>query len=131
MVKLSEIQVKEIMARMETLIARKGMKKKDFYAASGISSSLYSQWNTGTVKPSLRLLAQAAEVLGVDVDFLIDGKAKEPAGGELVNGDAELTAYLEELRKRPEMRMLFHTFAGATKEQIEAIVKAWEAMQGK
>ena len=48
-----------------------------------------------------------------------------------MNGDAELTAYLEELRKRPEMRMLFHTFAGATKEQIEAIVKAWEAMQGK
>ena len=79
MVKLSEIQVKEIMARMETLIARKGMKKKDFYAASGISSSLYSQWNTGTVKPSLRLLAQAAETLGVEVDVLINGKEKAPS----------------------------------------------------
>lgn len=77
--KLSEIQVKEIMARMETLIARKGMNKKDFYAASGISSSLYSQWNTGTVKPSLRLLAQAAETLGVEVDALINGKKEAPS----------------------------------------------------
>ena len=38
---------------------------------------------------------------------------------------------LKKLKNRPEMRILFHTFAGATKEQIEAIVKAWEAMQGK
>lgn len=124
MVNLSENQIKEMIERMEMLIAQKRMKKKDFYAASGISSSLYSQWNTGAVKPSLRFITQSADVLGVSANYLMYGKEKAPP-----KGDAELNEYLEELRTRPEMRIMFHTFKNATKEQIEAIVAAWEAMQ--
>ena len=77
---LSESQVKEIIERMEILIAQKRMKKKEFYEKSGISSSLYSQWNTGAVKPSMRFLAQAADVLDVSIEFLTTGKEKTPSG---------------------------------------------------
>lgn len=79
---LSESQVKEIIERMEILIAQKRMKKKEFYEKSGISSSLYSQWNTGAVKPSMRFLAQAADVLDVSIEFLTTGKEKTPSDGE-------------------------------------------------
>ncbi|WP_312281765.1 helix-turn-helix transcriptional regulator [Oscillibacter sp.] len=44
--------------------------------------------------------------------------------------DEDLRDYLDELRNRPEMRMLFSTTKNATKAQIEAIVKMVEEMQG-
>ena len=43
--------------------------------------------------------------------------------------DAELWAYLEELKTRPEMRMLFKCAADATKEDIVQAVKIIEALQ--
>ena len=44
--------------------------------------------------------------------------------------DDELREYLDELRSRPEKKLLFSVTKNATKEQIEAIVKMVEAMQG-
>lgn len=97
----------------------------------GGSKAMVNGWKTGKSNPTDANLQKLAEYFGCAVEDLEPDKEKEPAGSGLVNDDAELTAYLEELRTRPEMRMLFHTFAGATKEQVEAIVKAWEAMQQK
>ena len=45
--------------------------------------------------------------------------------------DDDLREYLDELRTRPEMRMLFSTTKNATKAQIEAIVQFIEGMQEK
>ena len=41
-------------------------------------------------------------------------------------GDAELAEYLEELKNRPDKRMLFSVTKNATKAQIEAIVRMIE-----
>ena len=46
---------------------------------------------------------------------------------ELVNDDPELTEYLEELRTRPEMKMLFSLTSKATKADVEKAVKIVEA----
>ena len=114
------------------LCEEKGIKGGKMCVDLGLSKSLMTDLKAGRKKGiSAETAQKIADYFGVSMERVMSGKEKEPADGELVNGDAELTAYLEELRKRPEMRMLFHTFAGATKEQIEAIVKAWEAMQGK
>ena len=48
--------------------------------------------------------------------------------------DSELTMYLEELRSRPEMRMLFSVAKDATKEDVEkavAIIEALRKTEGK
>jgi len=114
------------------LCEEKGIKGGKMCVDLGLSKSLMTDLKAGRKKGiSAETAQKIADYFGVSMERVMSGKEKEPASSELVNGDAELTAYLEELRKRPEMRMLFHTFAGATKEQIEAIVKAWEAMQGK
>lgn len=114
------------------LCEEKGIKGGKMCVDLGLSKSLMTDLKAGRKKGiSAETAQKIADYFGVSMERVMNGKEKEPASGELVNGDAELTAYLEELRKRPEMRMLFHTFVGATKEQIEAIVKAWEAMQGK
>jgi len=62
------------------------------------------------------------------VHNLLAGEQKEKAPIDVV--DEDLRDYLDELRNRPEMRMLFSTTKTATKAQIEAIVKMVEEMQG-
>ena len=47
----------------------------------------------------------------------------------LVNGDKELTEYLEMLKNRPECRMLFKVSKDATKEDVEQAVKIIEALR--
>jgi len=49
----------------------------------------------------------------------------------LVNDDKELTEYLEILKTRPEMRMLFQLSKDATKEDVEATVRIIEALRNK
>lgn len=49
----------------------------------------------------------------------------------LVNDDKELTEYLEILKTRPEMRMLFQLSKDATKEDVEAAVRIIEALRNK
>ena len=47
------------------------------------------------------------------------------------NNESELEEYLEELRTRPEMKMLFNLTKNATKEDVEKAVKIIEMMLEK
>lgn len=73
-------------------------------------------------------LSEIAKYLSVSTEYLITGEdKKEQAAIDVVDDD--LKEYLDELRSRQEMRMLFSTTKTATKAQIEAIVKFIEGMQ--
>lgn len=77
-----------------------------------------------TKKLSTDTLQKIADYFDVTVDYLLTGEQeKAPAQGE--GGD--LTEYLEELRTRPEMKMLFALTKGATKEQVQKSAKIIEA----
>jgi len=120
-----------IYENIQALCDEKGIKAGKMCSDLKMSRSFMSDLKYGRKKSvTAETAKKIADYFGVSADRIV-GIEKEPAGSGLVNDDAELTSYLEELKNRREMRMLFHTFAGATKDQIEAIVKAWEAMQGK
>lgn len=113
---------------IQKLCDEAGIKPGKMCADLGMSRSLVSDLKYERKKGiTADTAARIADYFGVSVDRVIGSETKNDLPGQ----EAELNEYLDELRSRPEMRMLFHTFAGATKEQIEAIVKAWEAMQGK
>ena len=57
------------------------------------------------------------------------GQQKEKATIDVIDDD--LKVYLDELRSRPDKRLLFSVTKNATKSQIEAIVKMIEEMQGE
>lgn len=58
--------------------------------------------------------------------------SKNPATPKgYVNGDKELTEYLDELKNRAEMRMLFSLAKDATKEDVERAVAIIEALRAK
>lgn len=52
----------------------------------------------------------------------------EDSSDALVNDDEELTEYLEELKTRPELRMIFSLTKNATKKDVEKVAKIIEAL---
>ena len=60
------------------------------------------------------------------VDELVNGK-KSP---DSMSEDDELNEYLEELKNNPGMRILFSKTKGATKEELEKVVKMIEILRG-
>ena len=70
-------------------------------------------------------LAIIARELGTTVEYLRDETdVKTPE-----DNDDELNAYLEELKNRPEMRMLFSLAKGATKKDVEQAAAIIEALR--
>lgn len=92
----------------------------------GFSNGYISQLRKG-VLPTERLLA-VAEYLSVSASYLLNGIENEKI---LINEDEDLTEYLEVLKTRPEMRMLFQLSKDATKEDVEAAVRIIEALRKK
>lgn len=60
-----------IVARINALLAAKGIPKQQFYKDCSITSASYSLWNTGKTNPSMKNLKIIAEYLGVSVADLL------------------------------------------------------------
>ena len=60
--------------RIDRILERNGMTKKDFYAALDISPAAYSQWRKEQSQPSLNKLYAAADILKVDISDIVSGK---------------------------------------------------------
>ncbi len=88
----------------------------------GIQKPTVTRWSNGST-PRDATLIKVADYFGISTQELV-GETKKAPGTE---AEGELLEYLEMLRTRPELKMLFHTFKDATKGEIEAIVTAWEA----
>lgn len=71
-------------------------------------------------------LDRIASYFGVSVSYLLGTEQKEKL---LINGDEELTEFLEQLRTRPECRMLFSVTKDATKADVEKAVAIIEALR--
>ncbi len=91
----------------------------------GISRGTVSAWkNTGRL-PQAAQLRKIAEFFGVSTDFLLQVYSKEHEEGD------ELQIYLNELKQREDMRILFSLAKGATKEEVMQAVKIIEALKKK
>jgi len=96
---------------------------------AGVSRASLSDLKMGRNQSlSADTLSKIAAYFGVSVDYLLGKEKKEVP---LVNGDEELTDYLEMLKTRPECRMLFQLTRNATKEDVEAAVRIIEALRNK
>lgn len=86
----------------------------------GFANGYFNQLRKGTM-PADRL-RKVAKRLNVSEDFLLYGE-------ETLAEKDELSEYLEYLRTRPEMRMLFKVSKDVSKEDIEQAVKIIEALR--
>lgn len=117
----------------ENIIAlcnERGIKGGKMCTDLGISKGLLTDLKMGRRTGVSATNAQKiASYFGVTVGYLLgeEGEKEKP----LINEDEELTEYLEVLKTRPEMRMLFQISKDATKEDVEAAVRVIEAIRKK
>lgn len=110
------------------LCKKKGISCKKAAEDIGLSNSITTKWKKTGATPGGDTLNRIADYFDVSVDYLLGNeKEKKP----LVNGDEELTDYLEMLKNRPECRMLFQLTKNAKKEDVEAAVRIIEAIRNK
>lgn len=83
-----------IVARINGLLAEKGIPKQKFYEDCSITSASYSLWNKGKTTPRMKNLETIAQYLGTTTEYLLTGieetkKAPTPEG-ERMNSDPDL-----------------------------------------
>lgn len=88
----------------------------------GIPSGSVTDWKNGKI-PRSTTLQKLADYFGVTTDYLLNGPKAEPDDTD------EMTELLQELKTRPEMRMLFSLAKGATKEDVELAVAIIQRMR--
>lgn len=123
--------------RIKDLCKEAGFKNvTELCRVAGIPRSSLSELNMGRSETlSYPTLQKIATVCHVTVEEITSGEKEiPPINGEL-NKEAsiesavgsrdadEIFEILDELRARPEMRMLFHSAKGATADQLKAIAQ--------
>lgn len=102
----------------------KNKTQNDIVRDLGITASTVSDWVLGKKYPRIDKMQKLADYFGV----LKSDLTEEHAESQLTE-DIELQEYLEHLKNRSEMRMLFSVAKGATKEDIIQAVKIIEALK--
>lgn len=108
----------------KALCDKRGVAPSVVVRALGLSTGNIAAWKKGQTPKYERLVA-IADYFGVSISELT-GEA--PDSAPKPQEQNELTEYLDQLRERPEMRMLFSVAKGATKKDIEAIVRFIESL---
>ena len=107
------------MIRIRYYRERMGFTMKELAQRVGCTESAISNYELEKREASYETLLKIAEALETDVSHLL-GTAEDPD---------DMAGYLEELRTRPEMRMLFETSKNMTTEQIQAVVQMLEGFK--
>ena len=107
---------------LRSLRLNAGFSQEELGKKLGLAKSTISMYESGTREPNLEVLEAIADTFNEDMNTLTDSKVS----ADLSN---ELQEYLEELKNRSEMRMLFSLAKGATKEDVMQAVKIIEALK--
>ena len=94
----------------------------------GMNKSAVTNWKTRGSTPTGANLQKIADYFNVSVPYLREENDEEKTSPAEMTEDEELNIYLEELKNRKEMRMLFKLASGATKEDVEKAVAIIEAL---
>lgn len=118
--------------RFIELCEKKGVSRTKACTDCNVSRTAWRKWADGAT-PNGTTLNSFSSYFGVSVGYLLgeaEQKEKAPANAEAyVNDDPELTEYLEELKNRNEMRMLFKLAKNATKADVMRAVAIIEALR--
>lgn len=87
-----------IVIRINSLLAKKGITKAEFYEKCALTSASYSQWNTGKTKPRLQTIERIAEFLGVPSEYLLYGDAPVASQGAKKAPDPEIEGKDEKIK---------------------------------
>lgn len=108
---------------LKNLRNKKKLTQHEVALHLGLSQQAYANYENGKRQPDYEILLKLSDFFGVSVDYLL--------GKDSPSTYDETEEYLEMLRTRPEMKMLFNTTKNATKEELEKAVAVIEALLKK
>lgn len=118
---------KEIFAKnLNYYLAINGKTQNDIVEAFNITASTVSDWCNGKKYPRVDKMQMLADYFGILKSDLMEERQEAQ-----LTDDIELQQYLEELKNRSELRMLFKTAKNATKQDVEQAVRIIEAIAKK
>lgn len=122
----------ELYNRIESLCKKRNINVTVMCKETGASRGSLTDLKAGRKKKlSTDTLSKIAEYFGVSVDYLLNGEdnIKVEAHNEPIYLDDETRDIIDELRTRPEMKILFSVSKNVTKEDIEATVEILKRIQ--
>lgn len=110
--------------RLKILMEQQRIGNKELSLKSGVPLRTINNILSGvTDNPTLDTIRSLSKALNCTLDDF-DDEQQEASETD------DLTEYLDELRYRPEMRMLFSVSKKASKEDVEKAVKIIEMLKG-
>ena len=109
--------------KMAEVMKEKGIRQVDLSNGIGVSPVVVSHWFGGVSTSYMTYLDRIAKFLHVSMDYLVGNNTAGPLD------DKEANEYLETLKNRSEMKMLFKAAKGATKKDIERATKIIEVLK--
>ncbi|MBQ8796160.1 MAG: helix-turn-helix transcriptional regulator [Clostridia bacterium] len=109
------------------LCSEKGVSPTKAAEDMGIGRATVSRWKNSGSSPVARHIDLMVEYFAVSADYLLgntDIKSPQPT-----SEDDELLLLLDELRNRPDMKMLFSVSKKCTPEEVRQAVKIIEALR--
>lgn len=108
----------------------KNLSQTDLANACKISKqTLYKYENNIITNIPSDKIEVIANYLSISPAYLMGWETDNKDTNNKLTDDEELQEYLEELKNRSEMRMLFSLAKGVTKEDVEKAVKIIEALK--
>ena len=83
--------------RFADLLKKRGKRPSDLTDATGISSTVFSEWKSGKSQPKVDKLVKIARYLGTSVEYLVTGETSDPLPEIVLSSDEE--KLLEDYRK--------------------------------
>jgi repressor LexA len=105
-------------------LSKNNKTQSDIVERFNITASTVSDWANGKKYPRVDKMQMLADYFGI----LKSDLTEEHSEAKLTD-DIELQMYLEELKNREEMRILFSLAKNATKEDVMQAVKIIEALR--
>lgn len=112
--------------KIKSLAKAKGWSLSYLCKQLGLASSYFTDVRNGKNTISDTRLEVIAELLDTTAEYL---KGKTDIKQKPVSEEDELNEYLEELKNRDELKMLFSLAKGATKKDVEDAVRIIEALR--
>ena len=106
-------------AKLIQLRKARGLSQQQLSQALGLSRSAIGMYETGKREPEIGVLQLLSDFFNVDMNTLVSPPSEETG---------ELSALLETLRNREDMRMLFKLAKDATPEDVLRAVEIIEAL---
>ncbi len=111
------------------LCKARGLSPTGAAVEMGLSRAAVSAWRNKDRLPQAVQLQKIADYFNTTVDYLLGSVTQEEMPHTNTAQDNELAEYLNELKNREDMRILFSLAKNATKEEVMQAVKIIEALR--